>query len=171
MPRSAVYGKGRQGEAIDFNMTPMIDVTFQLIIFFILAGQMASQDLAQMLLHRPYKSQAIPTEVLGEEGRGGVVINIVSAAQDEKDPANVSPVMAATAKEYRVGKERIAAGDIDTLVTRLKERIRGRNAAEVIVEIRSDSRVCFAAVRPTMVAAAEAGFHKMNITAKVQMAE
>ena len=168
MPKSAIYGKGRQGDAIDFNMTPMIDVTFQLIIFFILAGQMASQDLAQVLLHQPYKSQAIPQ---AEVPVGQVVINIVSAAQDEKDPTNVSPLMAATAKEYRIGKDRIAAGDIDTLVTTLKERVRGRDISKVIVEIRSDRRVCFAAVRPTMVAAAEAGFYKMNITAIVQMGE
>jgi biopolymer transport protein ExbD len=105
---------------------------------------------------------------------GLVVINIVSAAQDERDPSKASALTAATAKEYRVGKEVIAAGDIDGLIKRLEERVRGKTPeqkAKVIIEIRSDYRVCFAAVRPAMVAAAEAGFRKMNITAKVQMME
>ena len=174
MPKSAIYGKGRQGEAIDFNMTPMIDVTFQLIIFFILAGQMASQELAQLLLYRPFESQAVRPEDMPSAEEGQVVINVVSQARDAEDPKNVDPMLASRPKEYRVGKESIAGTaennkeQFDRLVQVLKERVGTRDPTKIIVEIRSDRRVDFRGVRPAMMAAAEAGFLKMNITAKVK---
>ena len=43
---------------IGINLTPMIDCTFQLIIFFILSTQLANRDLEKILLHRPVESQA-----------------------------------------------------------------------------------------------------------------
>ena len=51
MAKKSVYRTGGPA-VVDFNMTPMIDVTFQLILFFILVGQVASDALAQMPIGR-----------------------------------------------------------------------------------------------------------------------
>ena len=167
MAKSTVYRKGGRGEGVSFNMTPMIDVTFQLIIFFILAGQMASQELAQLKLHKPHESQAIPDE---EVNVHRVVVNIVSAVEGKSDEeANV--IMAAQAKEYRIGPMKIAAGNTELLTNELKTRRDAAKTDEFYVEIRSDYRVCFAQVRPVMMAAAAANIPKMNITALLATGE
>ena len=67
--------KTAEGSAVDFNMTPMIDVTFQLIIFFILAGQMVNDKIKALIPPEPYESLA--AEMLGDSV---VIVNIVSSA-------------------------------------------------------------------------------------------
>ncbi len=44
------------------NMTPMIDVTFLLIVFFVLVSQIVDQDIVPMDLPHPYESQASISE-------------------------------------------------------------------------------------------------------------
>lgn len=168
MSKSQVYLKDSSG-AVDFNMTPMIDVTFQLIIFFILAGQMASQDLAQVKLHRPFDSKAIPDEDVDKNG--GVIINIVSkGAVVQEEGQKDDPLLAAEAKEYRIGRRRFGLGDPDFLerLRDLKERadrqVKG-TSKKPYVEIRSDCRIAYKYVRPVMEKAGKAGFRMMNLTA------
>ena len=50
--------KSEQGEEMEMNMTPMIDVVFQLIIFFMLVTEMAQADLEVLTL--PHASEASP---------------------------------------------------------------------------------------------------------------
>jgi biopolymer transport protein ExbD len=49
---------GTKGDEMKINMTPMIDVVFQLIIFFMLVTEMAQADLEVLTL--PHASQASP---------------------------------------------------------------------------------------------------------------
>ncbi|MHC4597459.1 MAG: ExbD/TolR family protein [Planctomycetota bacterium] len=49
---------GEKGDEMKMNMTPMIDVVFQLIIFFMLVTEMAQADLE--VLQLPNASQASP---------------------------------------------------------------------------------------------------------------
>ncbi|MHC5079838.1 MAG: ExbD/TolR family protein [Planctomycetota bacterium] len=50
--------KKSQGDEMKMNMTPMIDVVFQLIIFFMLVTEMAQADLEMLTL--PSASEASP---------------------------------------------------------------------------------------------------------------
>ena len=152
---SLTFQKG--AATVGFNMTPMSDVTFQLIIFFILAGQCASQELAKLIPPKLDHSQAQQPEKMPTNR---VVVNVPSAAGDEK---NANPALASEAKEYQVGTKRINVGDRASLVKEMK-RCRG-DQKEFYVEIRADYRVRFAAIEPVMLAAAEAEIPKMNITA------
>lgn len=171
MAKSIVYRRGAEAEAVSINMTPMIDVTFQLIIFFILAGQLASQELAKVELHRPYDSQAIPEEKMPKDR---VIVNVVSRAATVEKGEPVSPFLAAQAEEYRVGATPITVGDTRTLVEALKKRREQVEAMErdqdkkVFVEVRADFRVSYSQVEPVMLAAAAAGFEKMHLTALVK---
>jgi biopolymer transport protein ExbD len=56
--------------AVKLDMTPMIDVVFQLIIFFMLVTDMTQQDLAELVL--PIAEMAVKDET--EEGR--MVVNL-----------------------------------------------------------------------------------------------
>ncbi len=152
-----------------FNMTPMIDVTFQLIIFFILAGQMASAELAQLVLHKPVGSMAQKPE---DMPINRVIVNISSAATSETDKSNV----AQQAKELQIGTVKLSPHQRDLIVAELKKhrelwRAKAPPAQkeEFFIEIRADYRVAYSEVEPVMLAAAEAEIPKMNITALLRL--
>ena len=64
-----------QPEPIAANLTPMIDVTFLLIIFFVLVSQIVEVENADLDLPRP---QDAASELPGEQPR--VVINVLRGA-------------------------------------------------------------------------------------------
>jgi len=64
-------------EAVKMDMTPMIDVVFQLIIFFMLVTDMSQQDLAELKL--PYAQTAQKDEMM----KGRLTFNIHRDGQIE----------------------------------------------------------------------------------------
>lgn len=152
------------GADVEFNMTPMIDCTFQLIIFFILASTVLSPALSDLELHRP-KGSVAQEEKERDEDLNRVIVNIVSRARDEAD---APPELSAQALQYEVGGQPIDVGDIDRLVELFKSRMsasKGKDQKPFCVEIRSDHRVNYDAVKPVMKAASLAEIHRMNLTA------
>ena len=159
-----IYTRGSSGD-VGFNMTPLVDCTFQLMIFFLLTSQMASEALAPMELPVPYESQALPSEKMKVRNR--VIVNVLSA-----HPAQATPDRAVKgqASEYRIGMTRININDADRLVPILKSRKADAMAAgakDFFVEIRADHRVNYGEVEPVISAAVEAEIPKMNITARI----
>jgi len=165
MPKSHVY-KRSSGGGVEFNMTPMIDVTFQLIIFFILAGQIVSDKLAKMELSQPFQSKASDDEFLMNMPNR-VIVNIVSRAEARDKMASIA--LAGEAKEWWVGTKVIQAGKREELQRLLDKRYQAWKSLgkgnEFYVEIRADKRVRYGAVEPVMLAASAVGIPKMNITA------
>jgi biopolymer transport protein ExbD len=164
---------------IDVNMTPMIDCTFQLIIFFILTAQMAAQEIAPVAVPEPFESMAI-NEVEGggklNEMSNKVTVNIVGPYGDELK--NRQPVDSGDAVFYQIGDKKIDIGDAPKLTTVMKlhldrfkqaEQKKGKtpDSKNFFVEIRGDQDVDYASVAPVMQAAGDAGISKMNITALV----
>jgi len=168
MLKSMVYKLSGGGGDICFNMTPMIDVVFLLIIFFILASQMASQELVQLKLHRPQVSQARrDAELTSAPNR--LIVNVVW--KGDTDAEAVYPALAGQARTYRIGVVPVEVGDQETLVDVFTARRKAAEAAghkEFFVEIRADYRVNFGDVAPVMLAAAAARIPKMNITALLE---
>ena len=149
---------------VSFNMTPMIDCTFQLIIFFILTSQMASESLTKLDLPRPLRSQAIPSEQIDSPGK--VIVNVLSAVGEGTDE---NPALIGKASRYQIGGLKIERGDVETLYQSLAKLKQSSGAKEFCVEIRADHRVNFSEVQPVMLAAARAQILKMNITALTHM--
>ncbi|HPU07197.1 MAG TPA: biopolymer transporter ExbD [Thermogutta sp.] len=69
--------RGTHQPKVRLNLTPMIDVTFQLILFFLLAGHMAQQE-SQSDLALPY---ARTGEKLVEGDTRRLVINVLANGQ------------------------------------------------------------------------------------------
>jgi biopolymer transport protein ExbD len=160
--KSRVFKKGASGD-VEFNMTPLIDCTFQLIIFFILTSAVLSKALAPVRLHRPLDSQALEPKEMPESSNR-TIVNVVSMA-DVK--AGISP-RSAQAKEYKILGDSIDVGDRAGLIRVFKahqKKAKDKGFKDFYVEIRADDRVNFGAVRPVMLAAARAGIPRMNITA------
>ena len=167
MAKSRVFKKTGPSGDVEFNMTPMIDVTFQLIIFFILAGQIASTALAKMELPKPDRSQALrPKEA---DVANKVIVNVLSKGIVGED---VDPFLAGEVARYQVGQRMIHVGkeaELTTILRSAMEPLPESGRKEFFVEIRADRRVHFGGVEPVILAAAEAGVLKMNLTALLDL--
>lgn len=71
----------QRGLSLGANMTPLIDVTFLLLTFFMLASHFASAEKVEMSLPRPDHNQAMDRKF-----RDRVVINL-SFTADDREPA------------------------------------------------------------------------------------
>ncbi len=127
IPRRAISGE------VGFNMTPMIDVVFQLIIFFLVNSHIAKQE-AHMKLALP----------------------LATSANEDVDPDSPRVTLHVDAS----GQVFLAARPItsDDLLARLQTRKAelGENRA-LEVRIRGDRRVPYRFVEPLLVACAEVG--------------
>jgi len=160
---------GGAGE-VSFNMTPMIDCTFLLIIFFIIASQTASDELARLLV--PQVSESVAVKAPDTPNR--VIVNVQSA-EDENAPEDVRAVaIPGQALQYKIGGNEIAIGpNAFRELVRLIREAKGRWEANPLsadkslvfyMEVRADRRVAYGAVAPVMEAAAEADVEKMRIS-------
>ncbi len=152
--------RDNEPEDLSINMTPMIDCVFQLIIFFILAGQAASQSLARVELYEPIQSQALKWD---EEYANRVIVNVPSMIED---PNNTGP-MSTQARAYMIQGREYEVGDTEALVELFEQLYapHKEQGDEYFVEIRADYRVQYDQVSPILYAAAVAEIRKMNITA------
>ena len=120
---------------IGFNMTPMIDVVFQLIIFFLLSSHLARQE-TQLELDLPDATSGLPAK---EDDVRRVVVNVLPEAQPER--------------RIQVGGEVMDAGQL----TRLIRYERQQTVGELEVRIRSDRRVPYGVIEPILLACERAG--------------
>ena len=163
---SRVFKRGSAG-AVDFNMTPMIDVTFQLILFFILAGSFASEVLAKIEVPRPVASQAEdPDKTVGVEA---IIVNVVSKATVGDE--SIDPYVAGRVDRYIIsGKEILPAGAIGEIKSAIEDALKkvpAKDRKDVLLVVRADRRVHFGGVQPVLAAAVLAGVTKMRITAEL----
>ncbi len=160
-------GLRRSGPAgdVSFNYTPLVDVTFNLILYFVLTTTLASAAMSRIMVPRPYASQATES---GKMTSNKVVINVVSAGIDDEMSA-----LSAHARHYEIDSEPIRVGDKDKLVARLNAKrsqyakLLGGKADDFTVEIRADRRVAYSDVEPILMAAAQAKIPRMNIAAEM----
>jgi len=125
----------RSGE-FGFNMTPMIDVVFLLIIFFLVSSHLARQETQMQL--------PLPTAESGEQAphidRPRITINVTGDG-----------------KLMLAGRHVLAA----ELPLRLRERL-AESGPDLEVRIRGDREVPYGEVEPIMLSCARAGI--WNVT-------
>jgi biopolymer transport protein ExbD len=116
---------------VGFNMTPMIDVVFQLIIFFLLSSHLARQET-----HLPLP---LPTADSGQaeedEGQARVTVNVLADGTLLVASRPIQP---------------------EELTALLRQR-RGEHGDALQVRIRADRSVPYPRVEPVMLACVRAG--------------
>ena len=121
--------------AFGFNMTPMIDVVFLLIIFFLVSSHLARSE-AQLQL-------PLPQAASGEE-------------QDEQAPRVVINIT--ETGELSVAGRKIAERDLASFMQGLV----AEQGADEELRVRAASQVPYGRIAPVIRAAAEAGFWNIN---------
>ncbi len=126
--------------AVGFNMTPMIDVVFLLIIFFLVSSHLARQEV-QFELDLPEAGTGQRPE---DDGARRVVVNVLPQPQADGQLMVGGRVMQADELKKVIGFEnRQAEGSLE-------------------VRIRTDRRVPYHLVEPIMLACAEAGVWRVT---------
>lgn len=136
----------RRSRAVaNFSITPLIDMVFLLILFFLMTYQFSSSEFQQVELPRPHDSQAELRQLPQK-----VTVNIVYDGPDR-------PV-------------RYVAGAIDVAtVEELAERLARRRARtpDLQVVVRADRRIDYGTVRACLEAISGAGIDIVNVAARM----
>ena len=132
--------------APQMNLTPLIDVVFQLIIFFMLVNNIAAREVVPMMV--PNLDDAHTREMTDDDRL------FVSVAPREHTPADRSPdplAFSGTAQYVQVGSDRNRQFSMDQLdeVTALLRQRRERNP-ETRVILRADQALHYDEVQPVM---------------------
>lgn len=148
-------------------MTPMIDITFQLIIFFILTLNVASQEVVPMIVPRleDPKTQDAPQE-------GRIVVNVMPVEYTDAERKENPLLIAGQAFGIRVGQVDYRYDQLDEVQKVLEDYVaKGKASAkdpaayEPLVLLRADSAIFYADVAPVMQRIAQAGIVKINLVA------
>ena len=127
-----------KGSGVDFNMTPMIDVVFLLIIFFLVSSHLAKQEV-HMNLPLP-------------DAQSGI------QAENSKLPRVVVNISSEGALRIRMAGRQLT---LEQFQERLVKR-REKYGQDLEVRIRSDRSVPYRNISPVMQRCAEAGI--WNVT-------
>ncbi len=130
------------------NMTPMIDVTFLLLTFFMLATHFASGEKVEVDLPRPNDNQAVDRRL-----KDKVIINALYVEDDDAARLQLGPV---------------PVSSVADLGGRLREV--GALNPNVQVILRADRRLPYARVRELMEAVAAAGLTRLQVVTDLEPA-
>lgn len=138
--------KVKEKPTMDLNLTSMMDVSFQLIIFFILITNFAAADLPELDPPDPLKSVAMEMPEIYR-----VQINIVPAGESGE------------AKHLIVLGQKYPRNAYDQVTAILVEK--KQEYPELEVYIRADNSLHYEQVQPLMLAITKAGISRINLVA------
>ena len=136
---------------VSLNMTPMIDVVFNLLIFFMVITDLTQRELEQLTL--PYAEQAIEDADDGKLGR--VTVNVVKA-DDWAESRRVKTIIGGREYGYRQLKEYLYAAA-------QRGKLKPEDPSEVPVLIRCDQEIRWREVQWIMQACADAAIRMYRV--------
>jgi len=126
-------------------MTPMIDVTFLLLTFFMLASHFASAEKTDVDLPQPDQSQAVDRRLTDK-----IIINALYEADLTEASLQLGPMPVKSMTE---------------LADRLTKMARSNSQAQVI--LRADRRLGYGQVRRIMEAVVSAGLTRLQVVTEL----
>ena len=145
----------------EMNLTPLIDVVFQLIIFFMLVSNIIAEESVQMIVPKLDNAR---TERIGEIER--VTVNVLPRGYNVQDRTGegFNPlVFSGEPLGVKIGMTSYAMDDLASMVERL-EVVKNRSP-KVEVVLRADAALYYGAVQQVMAAITEAGISKVHLVA------
>lgn len=132
----------REVDEAESDMTPMIDVTFQLVIFFMIAATYTIQKTLDLPRTNPDPSGAVTIDELEQEN---IVVRIASDGGIEVDDQAVA---------------------LEDLITSLREATRTRRSAELVLDV--DDEAAHDVVVQVIDAAGAANIEKVLFVSRVE---
>jgi len=121
---------------LQFNITPLIDVVFLLIIFFLVASH--------FIRHEQLENVELPTATQG---------------RDQQDATSRVVVTVATDRRLRIGAHEASIDEIEKQLLLMAEE-HGANSTEL--RIRIDRNLPYSVVEPLLLSAARSGIKKVR---------
>lgn len=134
---------------MDLNITSMLDVVFNLILFFIVISNFASADLPKMKIPQPDSTVARE-----DANPNRVVVNIVPVVEGQ-------PLVKAVTFGMEDYKNRLPE-----LTTKLSQEV--AKSPDVQVVLRADQAIPYSEVTPIMEAIARSNVKTVNLSASSQ---
>lgn len=152
------------GTTPEMNMTPLIDVVFQLIIFFMLVNNIISEQTVQMVVPELEEAR---TRALDEGTR--VFVNVAPFDHKPEDRKANTLSFPGEAQFVNVGGERFSVNDLEGISAELREW--KANNPDVEVLLRADAALYYESVAPVMAAISAAEIQTINLVAYMPDAE
>ncbi len=143
--------KKHEANKLELNLTSMLDIVFQLIIFFILVTNFANAQLPKLELPRPEGSKAKEPEKVRK-----VIVNIVPVRDPDNKPTGQTKLLV-------VDGIQLAATDYPGVTDYLKKEL--LEHPDLQVNLRADKGLHFEAVQPVMRAVTQAKIAHINLGA------
>lgn len=163
MPKSKVHRRGPARP--ELNMTPLIDVTFQLIIFFMLISNFIAEETVEMIvpvLHEPKVHE------FDEMTRVVVSIAPLQYGSDDRDVNHLDWTgeaefvrVGASPVRYRMDEMARVSEELAARVAAAPRDAEDRSVLEVL--LRADAALYYDAVQPVMAAITQAGVSKVHL--------
>ncbi len=148
-----------------FNMTPLIDVTFLLIIFFMVISNFISEESVQMIVPELDQSKVRELEQMSR-----IVVNIAPRPYARND-RSVNHLSWTGEPDYvKVGSRLFSMNELDAVTAMLVEAVAAApkdeaGGSQLEVLLRADSALYFDSVQPVMAAISRAGISKVHLVA------
>jgi len=140
------------------NITPLIDVVFLLIIFFMLVNNIITEQSVEMIVPQ---LDGPTTRELDDAGR--LIVNIAPAKYFYNERKDDPLLFDGEARFIRVGLQTFDADDLEGVTEALAEAKDQNPDLEVV--LRSDGALYYGIVQPVMAAITRAGIDKVNLVA------
>lgn len=143
----------------EMNMTPLIDVTFLIIIFFMLVNNIIAEESVEMIVPQ---LQQPKTRALGKVDR--ITVNVMPQAFVRKERDDRSPLdHPGEAIGVKIGIAQYNINDLEGIAAALERAKRQNEKIEIV--LRADSALFYASVAPIMEAIAQAKINQVNLVA------
>ena len=144
----------------DMNMTPLIDVTFLLIVFFMLVNNIVASEAVPLLA--PELDDPV-TRALGDDEK--IVISLVPMDFTPSDRAEYPLNFPGAARFIRLGLQRFELTELAALTARLRELNAETPNRDVL--LRADAAAHYREVEPLMTAITNAGIGRVHLVAQL----
>ncbi|MBS0205409.1 MAG: biopolymer transporter ExbD [Planctomycetes bacterium] len=121
---------------LQFNITPLIDVVFLLIIFFLVASHFIRNEQVEQ-----------------------VELPVATQGKDDEDAANRIVITVATDQRLMLGSKEATLDEIERRIQFVAEE---HGASDTEIRIRADRSVPYSVVEPLLLAAARIGVSKVR---------
>ncbi|MCC6580462.1 MAG: biopolymer transporter ExbD [Phycisphaeraceae bacterium] len=149
----------RGSTAPQMNMTPLIDVTFQLIIFFMLVNNIIAEENVSMIVPSLENPR---TRELGEVER--VTINMSPQEFNNRERTSRDPLSFPGEVVFvKIGMTQFQTNDLEAITAALKDAKAHNPNVEVL--LRGDAALYYKSVEPIMAAVNAAGISTVNLVA------